>query len=49
LSVFFAKNLNMGISGVIAATCICVGIGAIWAPIQYSKIVNKKAKGIWIK
>jgi O-antigen/teichoic acid export membrane protein len=49
LSIYFAKNLNMGISGVIAATCVCVGIGSIWTPIQYSKIVNKKATGIWLK
>jgi O-antigen/teichoic acid export membrane protein len=49
LSIYFAKNLNMGISGVIAATCVCVGVGAVWAPIQYYKIVNKKATGIWAK
>ncbi len=49
LSIYFARNLDMGISGVIAATCICVGVGSIWAPIQYSKIVNKKATGIWAK
>ena len=49
LSIYFAKNLGMGISGVIAATCVCVGIGAIWSPIQYTKIVNKKATGIWEK
>ncbi|MFZ0455779.1 MAG: oligosaccharide flippase family protein [Ignavibacteriaceae bacterium] len=49
LSIYFARNLNMGISGVMAATCVCVGVGAIWAPIQYFKIVNKKATGIWAK
>lgn len=49
LSIFFAKNLGMGISGVIAATCVCIAFGSIWAPIQYSKIVNKKATGIWAK
>ena len=49
LSIYFARNLDMGISGVIAATCVCVAVGAVWAPIQYSKIVNKKAKGIWAK
>ncbi|MEJ2617261.1 MAG: oligosaccharide flippase family protein [Ignavibacteriaceae bacterium] len=49
LSIYFAKNLNMGISGVMAATCVCIGVGAVWAPIQYSKIVNKKATGIWAK
>jgi O-antigen/teichoic acid export membrane protein len=49
LSIYFAKNLNMGISGVIAATCVCMGIAAVWTPIQYLKIINKKAKGIWAK
>ena len=49
LSIYFAKNLNMGISGVIAATCLCLSIGAIWVPIQYFKIINKKATGIWAK
>ncbi|MHB1685933.1 MAG: lipopolysaccharide biosynthesis protein [Ignavibacteriaceae bacterium] len=49
LSIFFAKHLNMGISGVMAATCVCVFIGSIWAPIQYKKIINKTAKGIWAK
>lgn len=47
LSIFFAKNLGMGISGVMLATCICLFIGAIWAPIQYFKIINKTASGIW--
>jgi O-antigen/teichoic acid export membrane protein len=49
LSIYFAKDLNMGITGVMAATCVCVAIGSIWAPVQYLKIVNKTAKGIWAK
>ncbi len=49
LSIYFARNLNMGISGVIAASCLCIGISAVWAPIQYFKLVNKKAKGIWFR
>lgn len=49
LSIYFAKNLNWGITGVMAATCICVAAGSIWAPVQYSKIINKKAYGIWFK
>lgn len=49
LSVFLAKNLNMGISGVIAATILCLITTSIWAPIQYHKIVNKKATGLWAK
>lgn len=49
LSIYFAEYLKMGITGVIAATCICVGFGSILGPIQYFKIINKKAKGIWAK
>jgi O-antigen/teichoic acid export membrane protein len=49
LSVFFAKNLNFGVSGVIIATIICLIPHVILCPIQYSKIINKKAYGIWNK
>jgi len=49
LSILFAKNFKMGISGVMTATCVCVLIGSVWAPIQYKKIINKTAKGIWAK
>jgi Na+-driven multidrug efflux pump len=48
LSVLLAKYFEMGITGVILATSICVGAGAIWAPIQYYKIIKKTAKGIWL-
>lgn len=49
LSIFFAKNLAMGSSGVILATLIGIVPRAIFQPIQYWKIVNGKAKGIWDK
>ncbi|MCJ7552619.1 MAG: MATE family efflux transporter [Ignavibacteriaceae bacterium] len=49
LSIFLAKNLNMGISGVMLSTIICLTSGSIWAPIQYLKIINNKATGIWNK
>ena len=49
LSIYFAKNLGIGITGVMTATCVCVIIGSVWVPIQYSKIINKKATGIWAK
>jgi O-antigen/teichoic acid export membrane protein len=49
LSIYFARNLNWGITGVMAATCICVAFGSVWAPVQYHKIINKKAYGIWAK
>jgi O-antigen/teichoic acid export membrane protein len=49
LSIFFAKYLNMGISGVMLSTIVCIIFGSAWAPIQYLKIINNKAEGIWNK
>jgi O-antigen/teichoic acid export membrane protein len=49
LSIYFAKNLAMGSTGVILATLIGIIPRAIFQPIQYWKIVNGKAKGIWNK
>lgn len=49
LCVFFARNLNMGVSGIILATTICLLPFAVIAPIQTYKIINKKAFGIWNK
>lgn len=47
LSILLAKV--MGISGVIMSTCVLSVISAIWSPIQYYKIINNKATGIWQK
>jgi len=49
ISIFFAKNLNMGSAGVILGTCFSLLFGCILGPIQYRKIINNKAKGIWYK
>ncbi|MBW6483383.1 MAG: oligosaccharide flippase family protein [Vicingaceae bacterium] len=49
LSIYFAKNLEMGSTGVILATLIGIIPRAIFQPIQYWKIVNGKANGIWNK
>lgn len=49
LSIYFAKYLHMGIAGVIFATSICLLIDSVLNPIQYLKLVNKTAKGIWNK
>ena len=49
LSIFLAKYTSMGITGVIAATIICLLFGSVFAPIQCYKIINKKDKGIWGK
>lgn len=47
LSIFFAKNLGMGSAGVMLASVIGVLPRAIFQPIQYWKIINGKAKGVW--
>lgn len=47
LSIFLAKYLDLGIKGIIMATIICVTINLIFGPIQYYKIINNKANGIW--
>jgi O-antigen/teichoic acid export membrane protein len=51
LNIPFAIVLgkHLGIYGVILATCFLGIINAIWSPIQYKKIINNKAKGIWNK
>ncbi len=49
LSIFFATYMNLGVSGVILATITCLFPSAIWAPLQYQKIINQTAIGIWNK
>ena len=45
ISIYFAKNLNMGSTGVILGTCTSLIIGSFLIPIQTLKII-KGAKGI---
>lgn len=47
LSYFFAKTLGLGTAGVILATIICIAYGPILAPIQFKRIINGTARGIW--
>lgn len=49
LSVVLAKYLNLGLSGVVLATSVCVIINLIFMPIQYKKLINLTAKGVWNK
>ena len=49
LAVFFAKYLNLGIGGVILSSVVCLIPSAILFPIQYSKIMQNKARGIFDK
>jgi len=47
LSYLFAETLGMGSVGVILASIISIAYGPILAPIQFKKIVNGTARGIW--
>jgi O-antigen/teichoic acid export membrane protein len=47
LSIFLGKHL--GIYGVILSTTFLAVISAIWSPIQYLKLMNNRATGIWNK
>lgn len=47
LSIFFARTLNMGTVGVIYATSVSITISIVLRLIQYKKIMNRTAKGVW--
>jgi O-antigen/teichoic acid export membrane protein len=47
LSIYFARELEMGSKGVILATLVCSIPGLILAPLQYYKLINKRARGIF--
>ncbi|WP_339660429.1 hypothetical protein [uncultured Polaribacter sp.] len=49
LSIFLAKYYNLGASGVILASSVCLLILGIVIPIQYKKIMSHKISGIWNK
>ena len=49
LCYFFAGYLNWGLSGIIIASSVSLIPDLIFIPIQYYKIINNKAKGIWNK
>lgn len=47
LAIYLGRNI--GISGVVLSTFLLALISAIWSPIQYNKLINNNAKGIWNK
>lgn len=47
LAVFLGRHI--GIAGVLLSTCILAATSAIWSPVQYFKIINNRARGIWNK
>jgi len=49
LSIYFAVNLNMGSAGILLATNCSLLLYIITRRIQYQKIINNRAYGIWNK
>ncbi|MET7030082.1 lipopolysaccharide biosynthesis protein [Sediminicola luteus] len=49
LSLLFAKTFNLGLAGVILATCFSFAISVVIGPIQYQKLITHNAFGIWNK
>lgn len=49
VSIYLARDLGMGVSGVIMGTCISLVPGVLLGPIQYKKILYKTDRGIWSK
>ncbi len=49
LSYILVKNLNFGVYAMPLANSICLLFGAVLGYIQYKKILNHKASGIWNK
>ena len=47
LSILFAKYYDLGVSGVLLATNCSVLLYVITRKIQYKKIINKRAYGLW--
>lgn len=49
LSIYLSKTLNLGVEGVALATILCMLPHMILCPIQYYKIINNRANGLWNK
>ncbi len=47
VSVYLARDLSLGIAGVMLGTCLSLLPDIFITPIQYFKIIQGKAKGIW--
>jgi O-antigen/teichoic acid export membrane protein len=49
LSLYFAIGLNLGSIGIILSTNVCMIIPAVLWRVQYGKLINRTAYGIWDK
>lgn len=49
VSIFLARNMHLGPSGVLLGTCVIFLLSFVLYPLQYHRIINGSAKGIWNK
>ena len=49
LSIILVKYFDLGVEGVMLATIICIAPNLILFPMQYHKIINNTATGLWNK
>jgi len=47
LAFYLAKIPALGISGIVLSTVICTAPGLVFSIIQYKRIINSKARGVW--
>jgi O-antigen/teichoic acid export membrane protein len=47
LSIYLASNVKLGIEGVILSTILCFIPSIVLSRIQYKKLINNKATGVW--
>ncbi len=49
LAIYFSKTMELQSTGIVLATCLCLVIASVWAPVQCRKIIRGTATGIWNK
>jgi O-antigen/teichoic acid export membrane protein len=47
VAIYLCRDLKMGLSGVILATCISLSVGAVLMTAQYYRIIKGTATGLW--
>jgi O-antigen/teichoic acid export membrane protein len=47
LCIFFVGYLKWGLAGVVLASCFSLGYSILLRPMQYKRIINNSAHGIW--
>jgi Na+-driven multidrug efflux pump len=48
-AIWLARDMHLGVAGIVVASTLSPLIGGIWMPVQYYKIINHKARGLWNK